>query len=107
MDGWGISWADVPGPVSYVLIALSYWMTNVFWLRLIAVCGLVFEIVYCRMSGGAMHTGIGWDIIFIVINLYQIYRLAADQRALRYMKGLHLLSQGDRKSTRLNSSHVE
>src|SRR6478609_8177601 len=94
MDRWGISWADIPGHVSYVLIALSYWMTNVFWLRLIAVLGLVFEILYFRMSGGAMHTGIGWDIIFIVINLYQIYRLVADQRALRYMKGLHLLSQG-------------
>jgi hypothetical protein len=94
MDRWGISWADIPGHVSYALIALSYWMTNVFWLRLIAVIGLVFEILYFRMSGGAMHTGIGWDIIFIGINLYQIYRLVADQRALRYMKELHLLSQG-------------
>jgi CRP-like cAMP-binding protein len=46
------------------------------------------------MSGGAMHTGIGWDIIFIIINLYQIVRLIADQHRLRYMKELHLLSQG-------------
>jgi hypothetical protein len=46
------------------------------------------------MSGGAMHTGIGWDIIFIAINLYQIYHLVADQRRLQYMKELHLLSQG-------------
>src|SRR5262249_521604 len=83
-----------PGHVSYVLIALSYWMTNVFWLRVIAVIGLVFEIVYFRMSGGDMHTGIGWDIIFIVINLYQIFRLIVDQGRLRYMKELHLLSQG-------------
>jgi len=91
---WGISWSDVPGHVSYVLIALSYGMTNVFWLRVIAVIGLVFEIMYFRMSGGAMHTGIGWDIIFIIINLYQIFRLTIDQRRLRYMKELHLLSQG-------------
>jgi hypothetical protein len=69
-------------------------MTNVFWLRVIAVVGLVFEILYFRMSGGAMHTGIGWDIIFIIINLYQIIRLIADQHRLRYMKELHLLSQG-------------
>jgi len=90
----GIPWSDVPGHVSYVLIAISYWMTNVFWLRVIAVVGLVFEILYFRMSGGAMHTGIGWDIIFIIINLYQIIRLIADQHRLRYMKELHLLSQG-------------
>ena len=89
----GIPWSDVPGHVSYVLIALSYWMTNVFWLRVIAVVGLVFEILYFRMSGGAMPTGIGWDITFIIINLYQIIRLIADQHRLRYMKELHLLSQ--------------
>jgi hypothetical protein len=94
MSELGIPWSDVPGHVSYVLIALSYWMTNVFWLRVIAVVGLVFEILYFRMSGGAMHTGIGWDIIFIIINLYQIIRLVADQHRLRYMKELHLLSQG-------------
>ena len=96
MDGLGIafSWADAPGHLSYVLIALSYWMANVFWLRLIAVVGLFFEILYFQMSGGAMHTGIGWDIIFIAINLYQIYHLVADQRRLQYIKELHLLSQG-------------
>jgi cyclic nucleotide-binding protein len=94
MSELGIPWSDVPGHVSYVLIALSYWMTNVFWLRVIAIIGLVFEILYFRMSGGAMHTGIGWDIIFIIINLYQIIRLVADQHRLRYMKELHLLSQG-------------
>jgi hypothetical protein len=44
MSELGIPWSDVPGHVSYVLIALSYWMTNVFWLRVIAVVGLVFEI---------------------------------------------------------------
>jgi Cyclic nucleotide-binding domain len=94
MGEWGVSWSDVPGHVSYVLIALSYWMTNVFWLRVIAVIGLIFEIVYFRMSSGDMHTGVGWDAIFIVINLYQIFRLVFDERRLRYMKELHLLSQG-------------
>ena len=94
MSELGIPWSDVPGHVSYVLIALSYWMTNVFWLRVIAVIGLIFEILYFRMSSGDMHTGIGWDAIFIVINLYQIFRLVFDEGRLRYMKELHLLSQG-------------
>jgi hypothetical protein len=94
MGEWGASWSDVPGHVSYVLIAFSYWMTNVFWLRVIAVIGLIFEILYFRMSSGDMHTGIGWDAIFIVINLYQIFRLVFDEGRLRYMKELHLLSQG-------------
>lgn len=96
MGDFGIPWlwADVPGHVSYLLIAISYWLTNILWLRVMAVIGLALEILYFRMSGGAMHTGIGWDVVFIAINLFQIYRLIADHRRLRHLHELHLLTQG-------------
>ena len=87
-------WADVPGHISYLLIAISYWLTNIFWLRVTAVIGLAVEIVYFRMAGGAMHTGIGWDVVFIAINLFQIYRLTLEHHRLRNMRELHLLGQG-------------
>lgn len=87
-------WADVPGHVSYILIAISYWLTNIWWLRVTAVLGLSLEIVYFQMSGGAMHAGIGWDIVFIAINLYQMYWLVAEHRQLRMMEDAHLLCQG-------------
>jgi CRP-like cAMP-binding protein len=35
------------------------------------------------MSGGDLRAGIGWDLIFIFINLYQIYRLVKDRLSLR------------------------
>src|SRR4029078_6183187 len=35
-----------PGHLSYVLIAVSYWLTNMFCLRLVAVVGLSLEILY-------------------------------------------------------------
>jgi len=96
MSDFGIPWlwADVPGHASYLLIAISYWLTSIFWLRVMAVFGLALEILYFRMSGGAMHTGIGWDVVFIAINLFQIYRLIAEHLRLRHMHELHLLSQG-------------
>ena len=72
-----------PGHLSYVLIAISYWLTNMFWLRLVAVVGLSLEILYFWLSGGDLRTGIGWDLIFIIINLYQIYRLVKDRLSLR------------------------
>ena len=72
-----------PGHLSYVLIAVSYWLTNMFWLRLVAVVGLSLEILYFWLSGGDLRTGIGWDLIFISINLYQIYRLVNDRLSLR------------------------
>ena len=87
-------WADVPGHVSYVLIAISYYLTNIYWLRVTAVVGLSLEIVYFQMSGGAMHAGIGWDLVFIAINLYQIYWLVEEGRKFRRMEHAHLLRQG-------------
>jgi Cyclic nucleotide-binding domain len=87
-------WADVPGHVSYVLIAISYWLTHIYWLRVTAVLGLSLEIVYFQMSGGAMHAGIGWDLVFIAINLYQIYWLVDERRKLKLMEDAHLLRQG-------------
>src|SRR6476620_309465 len=68
---------------SYLLIAISYWLTDIFWLRLVAVVGLSFEILYFWHSGGDLRTGIGWDLIFIIINAYQLYRLLRDRLSLR------------------------
>jgi hypothetical protein len=87
-------WADVPGHVSYVLIAISYYLTNIYWLRVTAVLGLSLEIVYFQMSGGALHAGIGWDVVFIAINAYQIYWLVAEGRKFKRMEHAHLLRQG-------------
>jgi CRP-like cAMP-binding protein len=72
-----------PGHLSYILIAVSYWLTEIFWLRVVAVAGLSLEIVYFLMSGGDLRTGIGWDLVFILINLYQLYRLVQDRLSLR------------------------
>jgi hypothetical protein len=94
MDAFVVTWADVPGHISYVLIAISYWLTNIYWLRVTAVVGLSLEIVYFRLSGGDLGAGIGWDIVFIAINLYQIYWLVAERRKLKTMEHAHLLRQG-------------
>jgi hypothetical protein len=38
-------------------------------LRVVAVIGLSLEILYFWHSGGDLRTGIGWDLIFIIIYL--------------------------------------
>ena len=45
-------------------------------------------------SGGSLHTGIAWDIVFILINLQQIYRLRAEDQQLKQMADAQLLPQG-------------
>lgn len=104
------AWSDLPGHVSYILIAISYYLTNIYWLRVTAVVGLSLEIVYFRLSGGDMGAGIGWDVVFILINLWQIYWLVDERRKLARVKDAHLLRQGvfsgfdDVKIARLVSS---
>jgi CRP-like cAMP-binding protein len=77
------SFNNIPGHISYILIAISYWLTDMFWLRVMAVVGLFMEIVYFTLSGGDLRTGIGWDLVFIAINAYQLYFLVKDRLTLR------------------------
>jgi CRP-like cAMP-binding protein len=77
------AFTTLPGHLSYVLIALSYYLTNMFWLRLTAIAGLFLEIIYFRLTGASFTSGIGWDLIFILINAYQLIWLLRDHRALR------------------------
>ena len=72
--------SDLPGHVSYTLIALSYWATNMLWLRVTAVVGLAMEILYFYLSGGDLSIGISWNIIFLIINGYQLFKLYQEYR---------------------------
>lgn len=72
----GLSWGDAAGHISYLIIAVSYWLTNIYWLRVTAVIGLCLEIAYfVLVSGVTLYTGIGWDLVFIAINLVHLLRL--------------------------------
>lgn len=85
---------DVPGHISYILIAISYWLTNIFWLRVTAVIGLSMEIFYFQLSGGDLSTGIGWDVVFIAINFYQLFWLYDEHRRAAKLEGAEHLTAG-------------
>jgi CRP-like cAMP-binding protein len=71
------------GHVAYACLALSYILTNIFWLRVTAVIALFLEIFYFHFSGGDLITGIGWSVLFILINIYQIYWLVRERMSLK------------------------
>src|ERR1700759_4184696 len=54
-----------------------------FWLRLAAVVGIGFEIVYFLFSGSAVWPSIAWDSAFILINLVQLGILLRDRFSLK------------------------
>lgn len=74
---------DLPGHISYFVIAVSYFLTRIFWLRIVAVLGLSLQIAYFRFTGANFNNGIGWDIVFILVNLYQLIWLFRDRLSLR------------------------
>ena len=75
--------ATVPGHIGYSIIAISYLLTNIFWLRVAAVVGISFEILYFAVSGSPVWTSIVWDTAFIVIDLVQLGRLMRDRMSLK------------------------
>jgi hypothetical protein len=74
---------DMLGHIAYALLALSYILTNIFWLRVAAVISMFFEIAYFYYSGGDLKTGIFWSALFILINAYHLYKLIQDRMTLR------------------------
>lgn len=77
------SWAAIPGHLAYAIIAISYLLTNIFWLRIAAVVGICLEIVYFFVSGSPVWTSIIWDSAFILINMVQLGRLLRDRWSLK------------------------
>jgi hypothetical protein len=86
-SGLGGVWGDAAGHVSYLIIAISYWLTNIYWLRITAVLGLMFEVVYFVIVSDALYTGIAWDCVFIAINLFHLTLLTRDRLRLRSAEG--------------------
>ena len=72
---------DLTAHLSYMVIAISYFLTNMFWLRVAAVVGLALEILYYTLTRQSLTAGVPWDIAFILINLYEL-ALLLRERAL-------------------------
>jgi CRP-like cAMP-binding protein len=73
---------DLVGTASYVLLAASYLVTNIYWLRLLAIVALTAEAVYFYLVGDQqLWVGILWAGIFNLINIVQLMILT--RRRLR------------------------
>lgn len=78
-----ISFGNAFGHLSYLILALSYWLTNIYWLRIVAVLGSALEIIYFTYTGGDLVVGIGWTVVFIVINVFHLVILTKERLSLR------------------------
>jgi Cyclic nucleotide-binding domain len=79
-----LRWQDWAGNACYTLLALSYLFTNMFWLRALAIVSLAFEAVYFYYGAASpLWVGIGWNAIFVAINLVMLILLFINERTRR------------------------
>jgi len=78
-----MTWHDWLGNVSYLLIAASYMVTSMLWLRMLAILGLATEAVYFYVVGSSsLWVAIGWSMVFLAINAVQLTRLLRELQSL-------------------------
>jgi len=67
-----------------ILFALAYLVKDIFWLRMISVVACAANGVYLFIAPDKpLWWGIGWDAVFVVINVIQIWILLRDKRTVR------------------------
>jgi hypothetical protein len=88
----GMTTSDWVGTASYTILAASYLVTNMYWLRILAIVALTSEAAYFYLVGDReLWVGILWAAVFNVINIVQLIilararwrvRLSEEERAL-------------------------
>jgi hypothetical protein len=103
----GLGFYDWLALVSNGLIAISYTMRDIKWLRVITVVACIVDLVvfYFVRPRQPMWVQFGMTVLFIAINLYQLYVLWREKQATifegeqawLYQHVFHLLSPGEYK----------
>lgn len=71
----------------------SFLNRDMLWLRLLTCAGLVFGIVFFCCCASPMYGPAGWHAVFLVINVYQIWRLIEERRTTDLSRSKQLVSE--------------
>lgn len=92
--GW-MGWQDWAGAFCYTILAASYLVTSMMWLRALAIVALAMEALYFVFaSDEPLWVGIFWNAIFVLINVVQYWRLLHERLAARLSPEEITLHQG-------------
>jgi len=77
--------SDIAGHLAFGLIALSFLVTDILWLRGISVVASVAAILYNYVAPDRpLWLVIGWNVVFVLVNGYQILRLLRERRPIEF-----------------------
>jgi hypothetical protein len=74
---------DFLANAAFLLLAVSYWLTNIYWLRATAVAGLLLQLIAVRLSGSATTAEWVWPLVLIAINCAHLFAITRDRLSLK------------------------
>ena len=85
-------WQDWVGNFCYALLATSYLVTNMYWLRALAIVALSLEGIYFYFSANTqLWVGIGWIVVFVSINIVQLAIMGQNRLRIHFNADERLL----------------
>jgi len=76
--------ATIAGHLAFGLIAFSFLVKDILWLRLVSILASLFSVLYnWVIPVEPMWIAVGWNIVFIALNLYHIAVIVYEKRPIK------------------------
>ena len=76
--------ATIAGHLAFGLIAFSFLVKDILWLRLVSILASLFSVFYNWVIPVApMWIPIGWNFVFVALNLYHIAIIVYEKRPVQ------------------------
>ena len=76
--------ATLAGHLAFGLIAFSFLVKDIFWLRIVSIAASLFSVLYNYIIPvEPMWLAINWNFVFIVVNLYHIGVILYEKREVK------------------------
>ena len=76
--------ANIAGHLAFGLIAFSFLVKDILWLRVVSILASLFSVFYNYVIPvNPMWLAINWNIVFVVVNLYHIAVIIYEKRPIK------------------------
>ena len=76
--------ANIAGHLAFGLIAFSFLVKDILWLRVVSILASLFSVFYNYViTANPMWLAINWNIVFVVVNLYHIAVIIYEKRPIK------------------------
>ena len=76
--------ANIAGHLAFGLIAFSFLVKDILWLRVVSILASLFSVFYNYViPANPMWLAINWNIVFLVVNLYHIAVIIYEKRPIK------------------------